>query len=223
MSNDKKQPEKAPIEVSHEEIDELRREMRSAQITAWAEANQQKIIAGVVAIIVLIAGISMWKDHRESQRASAATLYHQALGAQHLEDRLSMLQAIIKDYDNTVYGGLARLLLANADPENAASYLQTLMGRSDVDNGIRTQARLDLARIRIKAGDKAAAAKLLEAPAPADYEQLRQYLMAQATADKTGRIEHLKKARDATSHDAELSQRIEEQLSTLGAGTAGQD
>lgn len=222
MSSDKKQPEKTPIEISHEEIDELKREMRSAQITAWLEANQQRVIAGVVAVIVLIAGISMWKEHRQSQRASAATLYHQAIGAQNLEDRLSLLQEIIKDYDSTVYGGLARLLLANADPEHAAKYLQALMDRSDVDSGIRAQARLDLARLRIKNGDKAAANKLLESPAPTDYEQLRQYLLAQAAADKAARIEHLKNARDAVSNDAELSQRIDEQLSSLGAGAAGQ-
>jgi len=223
LSSNNKQPEKAPIEVSREEMDELKRDMRSAQLTAWAEANQQKIVAGVVAIIVLIAGISMWKDHSESQRASAAALYYQALNTPQQEDKRSMLQEIIKDYDNTVYGGLARLLLVNADPEHAVQYLQALMGRSDVDSGIRTQARLDLAQLKIDAGDKAAANKLLQTQVGADYEQLRQFMMAQAAADDTARIEHLKKARDAESHDAELSQRIEQQLSTLDAGTAGKD
>jgi len=122
-----------------------------------------------------------------------------------------------------VYGGLARLLLVNADPEHAAEYLQALMVRSDLDNGIRTQARLDLAKLKIAVGDKAAANTLLEAAAPADYEQLLHYLMAQAASDDAGRIIHLQKARDAISNDADLSQRIEQQLSGLGSSAAGQD
>ncbi|HCS12331.1 MAG: hypothetical protein COS82_03915 [Zetaproteobacteria bacterium CG06_land_8_20_14_3_00_59_53] len=223
MSSNEKHPENAPIDVSHEEIEELKRDMRSAQLTAWAEANQKNIIAGVVAVVMLIVGVSLWKEHAESQRASAATLYHQAMNTAQQEDKRSMLLEVIKDYDNTVYGGLARLLLVNADPEHAAEYLQALMVRSDLDNGIRTQARLDLAKLKIAVGDKAAANTLLEAAAPADYEQLLHYLMAQAASDDAGRIIHLQKARDAISNDADLSQRIEQQLSGLGSSAAGQD
>ncbi|OIO67670.1 MAG: hypothetical protein COW19_10240 [Zetaproteobacteria bacterium CG12_big_fil_rev_8_21_14_0_65_55_1124] len=224
MSKNKKQPENEPIDVSHEELEELKREMRSAQLTAWAMANQQKIIAGLVALLLLIVGVSLWKEHRESQRASAAALYHQALNSQQQEDRRSMLQAVIKDYDDTVYGGLSRLLLARADAEHAEQYLQELMARSDVDGGIKMQARLDLAQLKIEAGDKAAALALLAERGGADYEQLRQYLMAQATNDEAGRIEHLQKARDAISHDDALRQSIEQQLSTQNksATAAGQ-
>ena len=222
MSNKKKQPEQEPIDVSHEELEELKRDMRSAQLTAWAMANQQKIIAAVVALLMVIVGISLWKEHRASQRASAATLYQQALNVQQVDDKRSLLQAIIKDYDDTVYGDLARLLLVNVDEENAAEYLQALMQRPDVDVSIKMQARLDLAQIRLDAGDKAAARELLATGGLADYEQLRQYLMAQAANDDAERVEHLKKARDAISHDAELSQRIERQLSALGAAAEGQ-
>jgi len=222
LSSKDKQPGNEPIDVSHKEMEELKRDMRSAQLTAWAQANQNKIIAGAVAVLLVIVGISLWKEHRDSQRASAATLYHQALNTQQQQDKASMLQEIIKDYDNTVYGGLARLLLVNADPEHAESYLQELMTRADLDSGVQTQARLDLAQMKITAGDNAAANKLLENHAPADYEQLRHYLMAQAAADDAARIEHLKKARDAISNDAALSQRIEQQLSTLDTSAAGQ-
>lgn len=222
MSNKKKQPEQEPIDVSHEELEELKRDMRSAQLTAWAIANQQKIIAGVVALLMVIVGISLWKEHRASQRASAATLYQQALNTQQADDKRSLLQAVIKDYDDTVYGDLARLLLVNVDEEHAAEYLQALMVRPGVDDSIKMQARLDLAQLRLDAGDKAAARELLATGGAADYEQLRQYLMAQAANDDAERVEHLKKARDATSHDAELSQRIERQLSTLDAAAAGQ-
>jgi predicted negative regulator of RcsB-dependent stress response len=222
LSNKPKKPEQEPIDVSHEELEELKREMRSAQLTAWAIANQQKIIAGVVVLLMVIVGVSLWKEHRASQRASAATLYQQALNVQQVDDKRSLLQAIIKDYDDTVYGDLARLLLVNVDEEHAAEYLQALMDRPDVDDSIKMQARLDLAQLRLDAGDKAAARELLATGGLADYEQLRHYLLAQAASDDAQRVEHLKKARDAISHDAELSQRIERQLSTLDAAAAGQ-
>lgn len=226
MSNDKKQPEKKkqpePLDVSHEELEELKRDMRSAQLTAWATANQQKIIAGVLALLMLIVGVSLWKEHRASQRASAATLYHQALNTQQADDKRALLQAVIKDYDETVYGDLARLLLVNVDEEHAAEYLQELMSRPDVDDSIKIQARLDLAQLRLDDGDRAAASELLEEGVGADYEQLRQYLMAQVASDDAQRVEHLKKASEAISHDAELGQRIQKQLSTLDASAAGQ-
>jgi len=222
LSNKPKQPEQEPIDVSHEELEELKRDMRSAQLTAWATANQQKIIAGVVALLMLIVGVSLWKEHRASQRASAATLYHQALNTQQSDDKRALLQAVIKDYDDTVYGDLARLLLVNVDEEHAAEYLQALMARPDVDDSIKMQARLDLAQLRLDAGDKAAARELLATGGAADYEQLRQYLLAQAASDDAQRVEHLKKARDAISHDAELSQRIDKQLSAPDAAAEGQ-
>lgn len=223
MSSNEKHPENEPIDVSREEIEGLKRDMRSARLTAWVEDNQKNIIAGVVALLLAIVGISLWQEHTESQRASAATLYHQALNTAQQEDKRSLLLEVIKDYDHTVYGGLARLLLVNADPQHAADYLLALMDRPDVDNGMRTQARLDLAQLKIAAGDTGAANALLQTEAPADYEQLRYYLMAQAAADDAGRIAHLEKARQAVSHDAELSQRIEQQLSTSGSAAAGQD
>jgi len=225
LSNKNKQPVNEAIEASQQEMDDLKRDMRSAQLTAWAKANQQKIIAGLLALLVLLVGISLWKEHRDTQRASAAALYHQALNAAQGEDKRSLLQTVIKDYDNTVYGGLARLLLASTDAEHAAEYLQAVLTRSDVDEGIRMQARLDLAKLRLNAGDKAAARKLLTVRGGADYEQLRHYMLAQASDNTAERIAHLKKARDAASHDSELSQRIERQLSTLEAAvpSAGQD
>lgn len=221
LENTKKQTGKRLVEVSHEEMEELKRDMRSAQLTAWAVANQKKLIAALIVVLLLIVGVSVWKQHRDVKRASAATLYYQALNAQDAADRRPLLQTIIRDYDSTVYGGLARLLLVPVDSKHAPQYLQELMGRSDVGDGIRTQARLDLAQLKLVAGDKAAARELLAKPVAADYEQLRYYLLSQATDDAAQRIEELKKAQGAVSHDATLSQRINAQLSTLGTSAAG--
>ncbi|MDQ6971255.1 MAG: tetratricopeptide repeat protein [Mariprofundaceae bacterium] len=217
MSSDKKKPEQEPVDVSHEEMDELKRDMRSAQLTAWAQANQNKLIAGVVVFILLLVGISMWKENRQTQRASAATLYHQALAAPSGGDRASLLQTVMRDYDNTVYGGLSRLLLAASGDEQADAYLQEVLDRSDMDAGIKMQARLDLAQLHLNKGDKGEARKLLATRGGADYEQLRHYLMAQAADTDAERLQHLQKARDAVANDAELSKRIEQEISAAGA------
>jgi len=222
VSSDKKKPEQEPVDVSHEEMDELKRDMRSAQLTAWAQANQNKLIAGVVVFILLLVGISMWKEHRQAQRASAATLYHQALAAQPGGDRTSLLQTVMRDYDNTVYGGLSRLLLAASGDGKAAAYLQEVMARADMDAGIKTQARLDLAQLYLNKGDKAEARKVLATRGGADYEQLRHYLLAQAADTGAERLQHLQKARDAVANDAELSKRIEQEISAAGAAQPGQ-
>ncbi|MDX8391318.1 MAG: tetratricopeptide repeat protein [Mariprofundaceae bacterium] len=219
MSNDKKQDKNQPIDVNQKDMDELKRDMRSAHLNAWAKENQQKLIAAAVAVLVVLISISFWKEHRDTQRASAATLYHQALNAAQDADKLSLLQSVVNDYDSTAYAALAHLLLAKVDSTHAAEHLLALLNRSDIDAGIRAQARMDLARLHLAAGDKAATRSLLGDHGAADYEQLRHYLLSQAAADDAERIEHLRKARDAGSHDTELAQRIEQQLLMLGAGS----
>ncbi len=219
MSSNKKQDKQQPLDVSQQDMAELKRDMRSAHLNAWAKDNQQKLIAGAVAVFIVLLSISFWKEHRDTQRASAATLYHQALNARQDADKRALLQSVVKDYNNTAYGALAQLLLAKVDSEHAAGYLLALLNRSDIDPGIRAQARIDLARIRLSEGDKAAARKLLAEHSVAAYEQLRHYLLAQAAEDDAQRVAHLRKARDAESYDTELARRIEQQLLALGEGT----
>lgn len=217
--NDKQQKNNSgAVDVSAEEMDELKRDMRSARLNAWAKAHQQQLMIGAAVLLAVLVSVSFWKEHRDAQRASAASLYYQALNTSKAADKQSLLKSVIRDYDNTAYGALARLLLATVDDAHAAEYLQALLARHDVDRGIRNQARLDLARIRLAAGDKQGARKLLETKAPPAYEQLRQYLLAQAASDADERIRHLQKAKEAESHDAGLARRIAQQLSAAGKG-----
>jgi len=219
VSSDKKQDKQQPMDVSQQDMNELKRDMRSAHLNAWAKDNQQKLIAGAVAIFVILVSVSFWKEHRDTQRASAATLYHQALNARQDTDKRALLMSVVKDYDNTAYAALAQVLLAKVDGDHAAAHLLALLNRSDIDPGIRAQARMDLARIRLREGDKAAARQLLGEHSVAAYEQLRHYLLAQAAEDDTQRIEHLRKARDSESYDSDLARRIDQQLLALGEGT----
>jgi len=205
-------------DVTREEMDELKREMRSARMAAWVQDHQKLVVATLAAVIVLIAAVSFWREHDAARRASAATLYHQALAERQADARKALLERVVKDYGDTAYAGLARLLLAPLDPARAETHLKALMANAP-DPEIGWQAELDLAALYLRKGDASAARKTLEAPVGRDYEQLRQYLLARASADDAARIQHLRQAEQAVSHDAGLKKRIHDWLAALDAAS----
>ncbi len=207
--------------ISHEEMDELKREMQSARIAAWIQSHQKQVVAALTAVILLIVGISFWREHVADRRASAATLYHQALDANDTKQRRALLDKVVSDYGDTAYAGLARLLLASLDTERAADHLKALINDAP-DREIRWQAELDLAALQLRKGDQAAARETLNTPVGRDYEQLRQYLLARASATDAERVTHLQKADQAVSHDEELKKKISDWLARLQtSGAAG--
>ncbi len=221
MTSKTKEHKPNPVEVSGEEMNELRRDMRTVHLTAWARENQQKIIAAVVGLLILIVGISLWKNHIATQRASAAALYHQAMNTAETQAKRSLLEKVVKDYKETAYGGLARLLLSRVDSDHAVRHLTALVSRSGLDQELGWQARLDLAQAYLSRHDKARARETLSSPVGGDYEQLRHYLLARASTSDTDRIMHLQKALAAVSHDAVLKRRIKQRLAGLNASPSG--
>jgi len=215
VTSPSKEQQPTPAEVSREEMDELKRDMRSAHLTAWAQENQQKIIAAIVALLLVIVGASLWREHIATQRASAATLYHQALNSADTDAKRSLLAKLVKDYAGTTYGGMAQLLLAKVDQEHADQHLVALLSSSTVDREMRWQAQLDLARTWLRKGDKVQARKILGKSVGKDYEQLRHYLMAEASENDTDRVSHLEQALNSISHDTGLKKRIEKRLAEL--------
>jgi len=219
-NSDNKQPAN-PTEtgdISREEMDELKREMQSARLAAWIQSHQTQVVGALAVVILLIVGVSFWREHVADRRASAATLYHQALDARGIEERRALLDKVVSDYDDTAYAGLARLLLASLEPERAADHLKVLM-KNAPDREIRWQAELDLAALQLRKGDQAAARETLNTPVGRDYEQLRQYLLARASATDAERISHLKQADQAISHDEALKKQISTWLARLQASS----
>lgn len=211
--------------VSHEDMNGLKRDMRSAHLTAWAKKHQQKIIAAVAALLLVIAGVSLWRGHIVTQRISASTLYHQALNTVDTDAKRALLEKVVKDYDNTAYAGFAQLLLARVDPAHEIQHLTALLASGAPDREMRWQARLDLAGAYLRRGDKAKARGILAKPTGADYEQLRHYLMAAAADNDADRASHLEQALNDVSHDAVLKQRIKKRLAEIkaasGTGASG--
>jgi len=198
---------------SQGEMDELKRDMRSAQWAHWAQANQKNIIAALIAVVVILIAGGMWQEHNKSQHSAAATLYQQAMNEQDASSKLSLMQSVITQFGSSSYSALAQMQLAHLDHPNAEAHLQALIAHPEAMKEWVWQARLDLAALKIEQGDKAAANAVLEKTVGDQYQQLRYYLMAMATADAAAKEKYLQKALDAISQDDALKNRIETLMS----------
>lgn len=220
--SDKKKGPTQPVDISHEEMEGLKRDMRSARLIAWAIENQRTLLAAGIAVLLLIAGVGLWTERMQSQRNSAAVLYHQSLEATDSERKIKLLKSVVQDYDSTFYSPMALMLLSRLDAEQAEKHLQALLSRSGLTPEIEWQARLDMASIKLKQGDAKAASAVLARPVGAHYEQLRFYLLGMASDSVDEKRGFLNKALAAVSHDSELKKIIKSRLAEL-AGTIKSD
>jgi len=110
---------------------------------------------------------------------------------------------------------MGQLLLARVDAKHADQYLAAVLSSSTVNQEMRWQAQLDLADVWLRKGDKAKANEVLAKSVGKDYEQLRHYLMAEASASDTEKVSRLEQALNSVSHDAVLKKAIKKQLAEL--------
>jgi predicted negative regulator of RcsB-dependent stress response len=197
------------------EMDELKREMRSAKWAAWAQDNKQSMLAGVTLLVLALLASGLWIENERSHRASAAILYQQALSEQDMAIKQTLLESVRNDFSDSSYGALALMQLARVDAGNTAAHLNALMNHSKAMEEWVWQAQLDLAELSIEQGDAQAARKHLEQPVGKQYEQLRHYLMAETSVDAAEKQEHLKQALEAPSLDDGLKRKIENLLAKL--------
>ncbi len=200
--------------VSATEMEELKRDMRSAQFIDWAQKNSQQLIAAAVVFVVLLLGATYWVEHQKSEKNAAAVIYQKAMTVNDTEAQKALFQQVVKEHAGSGYAHLAELQLGRFDDGEA--YLQQLADDSSASDALRWQARLDLAERKINAGNNDAAMALLNKAVGVEYEQLRHYLMARATSGAT-RIEHLKQAQAEISHDEDLRQKIDMMLAETNA------
>lgn len=216
--NDKVSGQETPLDKG--ELDELQRDMRAAALADWAMRNRQTLIAAAVAFVLALAAAGLWLERDKTRLDSAATLYQQALATKDQDKRQTMLSGLSRDFAGTPYAVMAEMQLAALDAEHAEAHLKAVLESDDAMPEWVWQARLDLAALRIAAGDKAGARQWLAEPVGKAYRQLRHYLLAQASDSEAERRAHLEKARDAESHDEDLKQKIERELAALGAKQA---
>ena len=200
-----------------EEMEELKREMRSAKWVAWMEENKQTLLGAVAGLVValLIAGYLI--ESERSTRVVAATVYQQALTEQDEEKKRTLLTNVNRDFSDSTYAALALMQLSRFDAGNAEQHLKALVAHGSAMQEWVWQARLDLAEIYLERGDAQSARQQLDTKMSEQYQQLQHYLQAQATTDAAEKQSHLRKALDAPSFDEELKRKIESQLTAKEA------
>lgn len=201
------------IPVKESELDELKREMRSAQWTNWVESNRKQLTGVAAAVLVVLIAVGFWIENERSLQATAATIYQQAMSEADQDKKRTLLESLNRDFSGSSYSALALMHLAGSDLANAEVHLNALISHSKAMPEWVWQARLDLAEIKIAAGDMATAKSLLDQQIGKQYQQLRYYLLAQTSSDESEKQDYLQKAKDAPSaNDAGLSQKIDSQL-----------
>ncbi|MDQ6976095.1 MAG: tetratricopeptide repeat protein [Mariprofundaceae bacterium] len=188
------------------DLDDLKRDVQSAQIQAWLRKHQQLLTVGVVVLLLMATGASLWNERLSSQREAAASLYYQGVAQTDLEKKQVVFSDIIKDYSNTAYGLLARLQLAVL-VENPEPIYQSLIDDKTISQIFRWQARLDLAEYYISQDKLDHAKALLSIRLGKQYEQLRYYLLA-SISDGAAKKDYLQKSLDAESNDALLKDKV---------------
>lgn len=199
------------------DMEELKRDMRNAQLLDWARKNTSALIAGAIVFVLIIAGTAVWIEKNKSERNASATMYYQALAVVKDSDKQKLLNALVARHFGTTYTALAEMQLAQLDEAHAAKHLQAVIDNPKSMPEWVWQARLDLAGILIDQGKAGEAAPLLQHGVGPAYAQLRQYLLAKASSDAAVKISHLKKAQAAKSLDQNLARRIDSELQALEA------
>ena len=108
-------------------------------IKKWWQENGKAIVFGVVVGLSTIFGWRSWQTHVAQQAEAASGLYQQLLISvrdDKSDEAKTAAQKIIKDYDDTTYAVLARLMLAKfaiADKEldTAEEHLRTAMEKTN--------------------------------------------------------------------------------------------
>jgi len=194
------------------EMDELKREMRSAKWMEWVQSNQKLFVVAAAILLLSLFATGLWIENSKTQRASAASLYQQALVAGDAATKQTLMVSVTEDYASSSYAALALTQLAGIDIDNREAHLKALINHTAAMQEWVWQAKLDLAELKLGQGDKAAAMQLLESEFGKQYQQLRHYLMAEASDDAAEKQSHLQKALDAESLDNLLKQKIESLL-----------
>ena len=191
-----------------DEMEELKREMRSAKWFHWVESHQKQIIGAVGGVILVLIASGLWIEKDRAVSESAATLYQQAINETDKTKKQALLESVTTQFSSNSYAALALMQLAQVDQANAEMHLQNLIKTDGVMEEWIWQARLDLAEIKIAKGDKAAAQVLLDKTVGKQYQQLRYYLLATLADDAAEKEKFLQKAFDAQSNDDTLKQKI---------------
>lgn len=140
--------------------------LRAAELATWAKRNVRVIIGVAAVLLVVIAGLVVWRVQVAERRAAAAErlLALRQNPAIASASGTAELQAFVQQYEGTREAEEARLMLAEAQlragqPAQAARALEPLAGSGSPLAG---QAAMMLGSARAEAGDVPGAVRAYE-------------------------------------------------------------
>jgi len=152
-----------------------------AQIKKWIQENGLSLVMGVVLGLGGVYGWRAWQDYRVTQSEQISAQLAQAvinIGSQQNEVGATLAERIAIDNNGTLYGDMARLLVARARVqqgvlEEAVTSLQAISDSSLLKN----MANIRLARIYLAQARYDLARQLIPEKPPqayeSEYEELR--------------------------------------------------
>jgi len=192
-----------------EDIAELKKDMKSAKLVDWLQNNQQKLMVGVLLLLMGMFAGGLWSEQQQTKKEAAAMMYYQGISLLDQEKQQAMLEQLIRDYGDTAYATLANMRLANlVDTEK---HLRNIMNDKKLTPELRWQASLDLAEYFIQQDKKDAAKLVLNEHVGTEYKQERYALLA-SISEGSAKKDALQKALDASSHDEVLKERLTAEL-----------
>lgn len=151
-------------------MDDLSEKEQLDEIRRWWSDYGSFVIGGIVIGVGLIAGYNYYNSSKLESQLAASDLYEALtveVGDGDLEEAETIVADITTNYGDTVYAGQAGLAIArlymdrNRDQDAADALLDVV--ESDADAGVKSVARLRLARIYLYQEQPEAAVKLLVA------------------------------------------------------------
>ncbi len=179
----------------------------------WWQQNGKVILIGIAIGVGSIGGWRYWQDQRHNVVSDASTAYMAVLTAldnpPKPEDVIQKAEAIISEYPDTAYAGLAalavaRLKLEQGDTVAARAHLQWVREQAKHAT-LEPIARLRLARVAVQEKKYDEALIFLKDTFPADY----QAVVAELKGDVYRRQGKEPEAR--TAYEEALKQVAEEQ------------
>ena len=146
---------------------------------AWWTQHGNKVIWGVTAFLLAVAGWRAWDNYSHKQAYEASALFDKALQAETMEDAKTAKAAaaqIMENHGRSAYATpaawlSARINLDAGDIKSAMAQYQYALDHAK-DDGVAQLARLRLAGVKLDAKDAAAALKLLEGSFDPAYQGL---------------------------------------------------
>jgi len=153
---------------------------------AWWKQHGNKVIWGVTAFLLAVAGWRAWETWNRNQTAEASMLFDSAVQAASMNDlktAKAVAAQIMENYARSAYSSPAawlagRINTESGDNKSARAQYEFALEHAR-DDGVRQMARLRLATLLFEEKDLPGAMKLMEAP----FDPAFQGLAAQLKGD----------------------------------------